>query len=341
MTSDTSSGTSHAPPGLAYDVFNGDADGICALHQLRLVTPKDAVLVTGVKRDVDLLRKVPCRQGIDVTVLDMSIDANADALRSLLDAGACVTYFDHHTAERAFRHPRLQFFWDESPEVCTSILVDRHVRGRFREWTVAAAFGDNLTAVANKLARGMGLGESSTRALEELGLMLNYNAYGESVEDLHILPGTLYQSLHRFVDPFEFIEAAPEYRVLCGGYLGDAARMECLTPAWKFDGGAVYLLPAEPWARRISGVFANKLTSSGDTRSYAVLTETAKGNYVVSVRSGQPALHSAGTLCARFPNGGGRKAAGGINNLPASELDNFVRAFSEYFREAPEAHPVC
>jgi len=33
-----------------YDVFNGDADGICALHQLRLAEPREATLVTGVKR---------------------------------------------------------------------------------------------------------------------------------------------------------------------------------------------------------------------------------------------------------------------------------------------------
>ncbi|MCE2831577.1 MAG: acetyltransferase, partial [Oxalobacteraceae bacterium] len=30
-----------------FDVFNGDADGICALHQVRLHCPRDAVLVTG------------------------------------------------------------------------------------------------------------------------------------------------------------------------------------------------------------------------------------------------------------------------------------------------------
>ena len=39
-----------------YDVFNGDADGICSLLQLRLAAPCDAVLVTGVKRDIALLR---------------------------------------------------------------------------------------------------------------------------------------------------------------------------------------------------------------------------------------------------------------------------------------------
>ncbi len=29
------------------DVFNGDADGLCALHQLRLKTPVTSTLVTG------------------------------------------------------------------------------------------------------------------------------------------------------------------------------------------------------------------------------------------------------------------------------------------------------
>ena len=41
-----------------YDVFNGDADGICALLQLRLAAPADSTLITGVKRDIDLLKPV-------------------------------------------------------------------------------------------------------------------------------------------------------------------------------------------------------------------------------------------------------------------------------------------
>src|SRR5678815_3472044 len=40
-----------------FDVFNGDADGICALHQLRLADPLDSTLVTGLKRDIALLNR--------------------------------------------------------------------------------------------------------------------------------------------------------------------------------------------------------------------------------------------------------------------------------------------
>ena len=39
-----------------FDVFNGDADGICALVQLRLATPIESVLITGAKREIALLQ---------------------------------------------------------------------------------------------------------------------------------------------------------------------------------------------------------------------------------------------------------------------------------------------
>lgn len=315
----------------AYDVFNGDADGICALHQLRLAAPREAQLVTGVKREIDLLRRVPSDPGIAVTVLDVSLDTNVASLRRLLDGGAQVTYFDHHSAHQAFEHPGLTLFWDESPDVCTSILVDRHLRGRFRAWAVAAAFGDNLAASARGLAARLGLDDRQTGQLAELGLLLNYNAYGENTADLHIAPEALYRALQPFADPLDFIAACPDYNVLADGYRADAARMDSLQPEWKAACGAVYVLPSQPWARRISGVFANQLICPEETRSYAVLTENADGSYVVSVRSGAPALRAAHGLCEQFATGGGRKAAGGINCLPANEVPHFIETFSAYF----------
>ena len=72
-----------------YDVFNGDADGICALIQLRLVEPRpDATLVTGVKRDIQLLGRIPGEDVDRVTVLDISYDKNRGDVDRLLAAGA-------------------------------------------------------------------------------------------------------------------------------------------------------------------------------------------------------------------------------------------------------------
>ena len=55
------------------DVFNGDADGLCALHQLRLADPADSELVTGPKRDISLLKRVQARAGDRITVLDLTL----------------------------------------------------------------------------------------------------------------------------------------------------------------------------------------------------------------------------------------------------------------------------
>jgi hypothetical protein len=67
-----------------YDVFNGDADGICALIQLRLEEPLESILITGVKRDISLLKQVEAKAGDRVTVLDISLDKNRRPLLDLL-----------------------------------------------------------------------------------------------------------------------------------------------------------------------------------------------------------------------------------------------------------------
>ncbi|RWX42980.1 hypothetical protein VT98_14712, partial [Candidatus Electrothrix communis] len=54
------------------DVFNGDADGICALHQLRLHEPRpNARLLSGVKRDIALLEQVTEVSNTALTVQDL------------------------------------------------------------------------------------------------------------------------------------------------------------------------------------------------------------------------------------------------------------------------------
>ena len=81
-----------------YDVFNGDADGICALLQLRQLEPRSATLITGVKRDIQLLQKIDPQAGDRVTVLDISMAKNKVALELALGKGATVFYVDHHAA---------------------------------------------------------------------------------------------------------------------------------------------------------------------------------------------------------------------------------------------------
>ncbi len=91
-----------------YDVFNGDADGICALQQLRLARPRTSTLVTGVKRDNALLARVNAGEGDTVTVLDVSYRRNGDDVERLLAAGARIRYIDHHDPGAVADHPRLE-----------------------------------------------------------------------------------------------------------------------------------------------------------------------------------------------------------------------------------------
>ncbi|TKC83585.1 hypothetical protein FAZ69_24195 [Trinickia terrae] len=316
---------------LAYDVFNGDADGICALHQLRLAYPADAQLITGVKRDVELLRRVPGEPGVDVTVLDVSLDTNFADLTRLVETGARVAYYDHHSASRAFAHPGLRLFWDDSADVCTSLIVDRELGGRYRPWAIVAAFGDNLGPCARRLAASAGYPECETAAFDELGRLLNYNAYGDAVADLHVAPDALYRELHTFADPLDFIAASPCYGLLADGYREDVECVAALAPYRAWDRGAIYVLPDTCWSRRISGTFANRLAAEDLGASFAVLTAAADGSCCVSVRSSDPHAHPANALCERFASGGGRRAAAGINVLPADALGAFIDAFAGHF----------
>ncbi len=317
----------------AYDVFNGDADGICALHQLRLAEPLAAELITGAKRDINLLSRFSTRPGDRVTVLDISLDSNIGALRQHLDAGAEITYFDHHNAAQAFEHEHLHLHCDMAADVCSSILVNRYLNGRYWKWAVVAAYGDNLPAVATVMAGEAGLNQSQRDQLQELGTLLNYNAYGESVDDLHFHPAALYQAVHAYIDPFDFLQNAAQFTVLRNAYASDMAFMQGLSADRESELTSIYVLPAQAWARRVSGILANQLTQEQAGKSFAVLTAKADGSYVVSVRSGDAENCPASQFCSAFATGGGRRGAGGINHLPASEVDNFVQAFIAYFEK--------
>jgi len=316
---------------LDFDIFNGDADGLCALVQLRLAEPRDATLVTGVKRDIALLKRVAAGAGDRLTVLDISFDSNRDDVARLLAAGAQIRYFDHHFAGDVPAHPNLQLSVDPAPDTCTSLSVDACLGGRHRAWAIAAAFGDNLGDTAAALAARAGFDASRTGLLRNLGESLNYNAYGETVADLRHAPEALFAELLRYPDPFEFIDRSPVFGALFEGYRADMTVVAGQQPVRETPAAAVYLLPDEPWSRRVSGVFANDLASRHRQRAHAILTAKAGGGFLVSVRAPKANPVGADALCLRFPSGGGRKAAAGINHLPADGFDRFVEAFLAAF----------
>lgn len=314
-----------------YDCFNGDADGLCALHQLRLAQPCAATRVTGVKRAIALVQRVPAEAGDTVTVLDVSLAANREAVAALLARGVRVEYFDHHHPGEPLVHPGLTLHLDTGAAVCTSVLVDRHLAGAHRPWAVVGAYGDNLAATAAALAPE--LDAAGHAVLRELGEAINYNAYGETEADLLVPPAQLYEALRTHADPFSFA-ADPLARRLADHQRQDLALAHAVPVERLHAGAALCFLPAAPWARRVQGVWANALARGAPQRAHAVVCDRGDGSVIVSVRA--PLARPAGTdaLCRAF-GGGGRAGAGGVDRLPCEQVEAFLRAFAAAF-QAPE-----
>ncbi len=317
-----------------FDVFNGDADGICALHQWRLVQPQESTLVTGVKRDIALLKQVHADVGDKVLVLDISLDKNRDALVRVLDAGASVDYFDHHFAGEIPQHTCMTSHINTAADVCTSLLVNDCLNGKHLLWAVTAAFGDNLFDAAIKAAEALVLDAEQLKQLEQLGTLINYNGYGVNEGDLYFYPADLYREIQPFESPFDFIKQSKSYTVLAEGYASDMAKAVQLPIESNDESTALIMLPNEAWTRRVSGVYGNVLARENPNRAHALLTVMDDASYRISVRSPLANKIGADELCMLFPTGGGRKAAAGINALPANMLDAFIEAFQRQYKGA-------
>ena len=311
-----------------FDVFNGDADGIIALHQLRLHTPKpEATLITGVKRNIRLLDQISTVENSTITVLDVSLDSNRQSLLKLLQAKNTITYIDHHFAGDIPPSQDLTTHLDPAPTTCTALIVDKLLHGKYRSWAVAAAFGDNLHDSAVQAAITLNLSQEQLADLQELGELLNYNGYGADVSDLYFTPDKLFRSLQRYSDPFVFIQESIKLQTLRKGFQED---MEQALKQPEMDKEAlnrIYSFPDAPWARRVAGVFSNFRARERKDAAHALIVENNDKTLRISVRAPLTNRKNADTLCLSFPTGGGRKAAAGINSLPANMLDDFVARF--------------
>ncbi len=312
------------------DVFNGDADGICALHQLRLANPVDSWLVTGIKRDINLLSRITAGKGDNVAVFDISLDKNRDALIVLLDSGADIVYFDHHFAGDIPVHSGLQVHIDTQPGTCSSLLVNETLQGKYLAWAVTAAFGDNLFDSACVAATPLSLSGDDLERLKKLGTYLNYNGYGSSVDDLFYHPADLYKKVKPYENPLDFIEENDVFNVLQHGYEEDMSKAATIKSEINDESGTVYLLPDEKWSRRVSGVYGNDLAQQNPAKAHAILTFKGKGTFQVSVRAPLRTKMGADTLCRQFATGGGRQAAAGVNELSESDVDRFTTAFKQH-----------
>ena len=190
-----------------------------------------------------------------------------------------VRYFDHHFAGEIPAHPGLEAHIDLSPNVCTSLLVDRHLDGRCRRWAIVGAYGDSMTAEARR-ARGRGgararRGGSGSR---RSGIAINYNAYGETIADLHVPPVELAAEMLPFARP-----AGVRGRVgrvqTTGGRDAETtwSSRNGSSPARQAPGAVVFMLPDAAWARRASGTLANDKAKAHAGSAVAIVSPKTDG----------------------------------------------------------------
>ena len=272
--------------------YNGDADGICSMVQWGLVHGIEGKRITGVKRDIELLKKVSAKEGDELVVMDISLARNASLASDFERNGVKIQWFDHHLA--GSYKGNIDTYIDNSPSVCTAIIVQEYL-GIKSNWSQVALHGDGLSGVSNM------------PSLKELGELLNYNGYGKDISDLHFHPDNLLLSCMQAKTPEMFLETK-EFEILKKGFAKDIEKSESISLR---DGA--YILPNEAWARRVVGVFAHRINSKGSGPH--VIAIEKEGSYQISLR-GQSGI---GELCAMF-GGGGRETAGGIDDLPKEDM---------------------
>jgi hypothetical protein len=312
-----------------YVVFNGDADGICAAHQYCLGKSIEFESVTGVKRDISLLKKIKSLQNGNISVFDIAIEKNFPELEKLLINGCSIRWFDHHVSDPLPQHDHLICHIDTSPLVNTAFLVSQYLATP-SSWAIIGLCGDNILKTAEGLAKDLNLSRNDYTRLYEAGELLNYNAYGESTDDLHIHPADLLAGMAPYENPFDYLHDTSTVDQLRDGMEMDLDQVESIKPITA----GVFIFPNEKWARRVIGVFANrKIREAPDTACAVLIEKQNNTSFVVSVRSPLHSKKSAAALCTQFPTGGGRIKAAGINQLPHDQLSQFVDGFKKFYAE--------
>ncbi|MBF0265302.1 MAG: DHH family phosphoesterase [Gammaproteobacteria bacterium] len=319
-----------------YDVFNGDADGICALIQLYLFQPERAKneLVTDIKRNINLLKLLPNEtQNSVITILDISLDKNRVELEKLLKQSNQILYADHHFSGDIPADSNLKAHIDTQANTCTSLIIHEQVVNKYPLWAITGAYGDNMMQRAEDLAEHHQVSKHDRSLLKELGTYINYNGYGASIDDLHFNPKDLFLDLVQSENPLDII-ADPDscFAQLKQAYENDMKQAENAEVYFSSDKVSVIYFEDAKWSRRVNGVYGNELANREPDMAHASIIPMPDNTVNISVRAPLNNKTGADEICRQFANGGGRKAAAGINSLAENEIDKFILAFSEYYQ---------
>ncbi|MEO6094846.1 MAG: hypothetical protein ABIW76_03870 [Fibrobacteria bacterium] len=335
-------------------IFNGDADGIVAQHILGLETQRPDVRITGRKRDIELLKLAPPLERGQIHVLDVSLRRNLDALKALVPAldrgGLRITWYDHHDPGEPPAHPGLTLHINQAPEACTGVIVNAVLGHKQPLWAAMAAFGDNLPATASALASTGGASAHEAALLRRVGVLINYNAYGDEPGDALFEAADLAERMATCASALDFCWEQSIFGPLAAQFDADRERFQVLAPLAETPTAGVFLVPDQPYARRYGATWANERVMLNPEQALAVLHPRKDGSYTVSIRAprdwrggevgegggggagGVKAAPSASDLAREFPTGGGRRLAAGINALPGDLLERFTERFQAFYQ---------
>ena len=317
---------------MIFDVFNGDADGIFSLVQLQKNNPLDSKKITGVKRDISLLKNFSAKSGDTIRALDLNIDRNIDSLIYHLEAGVKVFYADHHKTDNQIKHENLELKLNFSPNYCTALIVSDILKKKYHDWAIVGAYGDNLIDVANYESRLMGFTTFESKQLRNLGTIINYNSYGKNLDDLNFHPSDLYSKIVEYQSPFEMMkDKASPYEEILSSFNEDYARAINSQVILKNKNCEIFLLEDAPWSRRVNGIFSNQISNSKPDKAIGVLTPNSDGTYNVNIRSPLNNRRGAADVAKSFMGGGGREGAAGINSLPKEKVEIFCSRLTNFY----------
>jgi hypothetical protein len=263
------------------------------------------------------------------TVFDISLLSNADYMKPILSNGNSIKWFDHHEPGETELGDNFSIKVDADPNCCTNTLVDEYLNGLYRPWTICGMYGDNLHEQADKF--NPCFDESTMSQLKEVGETLNYNGYGNEELDLTVHPKDVYLDLKDYESPFEYRKKSESYNKIYTQMKSDEAELGSSEILHESETGKVILLPNTRASIRYSGIYSNQQTTDNPDKAFAILTSVDGGNYRISIRSPKTNPHGASKLALQFPTGGGREKAAGVNELPKSELNNFIEKFEEVY----------
>ncbi|HEX2612761.1 MAG TPA: hypothetical protein VHO02_04120 [Fibrobacteria bacterium] len=331
-----------SPQPIVTFAFNGDADGIISQHLVKISGIMPANRITGLKRDLKLLARLPASgtsEPLDLHVFDINLRDNlSDLLRLLENPATTVRWHDHH--EPGEIPPALSLSGRFAHRIvtargtCTALLTHADYPGADPRWAAMAAYGDNIPEAAEALLKPLGLHPLEVREICEAGELVNYNAYGEDESDVLFQPLEVAERMAPFTQADKFIRESGLIGPLRDQFRDDQHSMGGLVADEELSGAALYRLPDAAWARRLGSTFANRAALADPGRAIAALHPLRDGSFQVSIRAprGRKDAAAASTLASEFPSGGGRALAAGINQLPASDVDRFARRFFETYR---------